>query len=86
LDAQLPHGGHITFRTDFWHPYGIIFESCRHLQGKAHTFTIESPNNRLRCSLARLRRKTHGYSKKLKNLAASILYYLLLKKPRLLPR
>ena len=79
LDAQLPHAGHITFCTDFWHPYGLIFAQHRHLQGKAHTFTIESHNNRLRIYLARLRRKTHCYTKKLANLAASILFYLLTK-------
>jgi IS1 family transposase len=79
LDAQLPHGAHITYCTDFWHPYGVIFGRYNHLQGKAHTFTIESCNNRIRCYLARLRRKTHCYSKKLENLAASILFYLLYK-------
>jgi IS1 family transposase len=77
LAAQLPFGGHITYCTDFWHPYGTLFEGHGHLQGKAHTFTIESHNNRIRCYLARLRRKTHCYSKKLANLAASILYYLI---------
>ena len=79
LDAQLPHGAHLTFCTDFWHPYGLIFARHRHLQGQAHTFTIESHNNRIRVSLARLRRKTHCYTKKLANLAASILFYLLTK-------
>lgn len=79
LDAQLPHGDHITFATDFWHPYGIVFARCQHVQGKAHTFTIESCNNRLRVYLARLRRKTHCYSKSLTNLAASILLYLIRK-------
>jgi IS1 family transposase len=47
------------------------------VQGKAHTFPIESHNNRLRCCLARLRRKTHCYTKKLANLAASILFYII---------
>ena len=79
LAAQLPRAAHITFCTDFWHPYGLIFAQSRHLQGKAHTFTIESHNNRLRVYLARLRRKTHCYTKKLANLAASILFYLLKK-------
>ena len=77
LAAQLPHADHITFCTDFWHPYGLVFAGRRHRQGKAHTFTIESHNNRLRVYLARLRRKTHCYTKKLANLAASILFYLL---------
>ena len=77
LDAPLPHADHITFCTDFWHPYGLIFAGQRHPQGKAHTFTIESQNNRLRVYLARRRRKTHCDTKKLAHLAASILYYLL---------
>ncbi|MDR0352665.1 MAG: hypothetical protein LBI02_04710 [Opitutaceae bacterium] len=51
LDAQLPHADSIPFCTDCWHPYGIIFEKHRHLQDKAHTFTLESHNNRLRCYL-----------------------------------
>jgi IS1 family transposase len=79
LAAQLPSGEHITCCTDFWHPYGIVFKGCRHLKGKAYTFTIESHNNCPRCYLARLRRKTHCYTKKLVNLAASILLYLLKK-------
>ena len=62
LDAQLPHAAHIPFRTDFRHPCGQIFASAQHLQGKAHTFTIESGNNRIRIYLACLRRKTHCYS------------------------
>ncbi len=57
----------------------MIFTQHRHLQGKAHTFTIESPHNRLRVYLARLRRRTHCHTKKLANLAASILLYLLTK-------
>lgn len=79
LDAQLPHAAHITFCTDFWHPYGLIFAQHSHLQGKAHTVTIESHNNRIRVYLARLRRKTHCHTKKLGNLAASILLNLLRK-------
>ena len=79
LDAQLPHAAHRTFATDFWHPYVKIFGQDRHLQGKAHTFTIKSPNNGIRCSLARLKRRTHSYSKSRENLAASILYFIVQK-------
>ena len=57
----------------------MIFARSRYLQGKAHIFTIESHNNRLRVYLVRLRRKTHCCTKKLANLAASILLYLLTK-------
>ena len=79
LDAQLPHAGHLIFATDFWHPYAKIFHQANHVQGKAHTFTIESLNNRIRCYLARLKRKTHSYSKSKVNLAASILLFIVLK-------
>jgi IS1 family transposase len=41
LDAQLPHAAQIKFCHDFWHPYGLIFQTQQHLRGKAHTFTIE---------------------------------------------
>jgi insertion element IS1 protein InsB len=79
LDAQLPHAPHIVFATDFWHPYGKIFGGENHVQGKAHTYTIESLNNRIRCYLARLKRKTHNYSKSQVNLAASILFFIVKK-------
>ena len=79
LDAQLPHAAHVIFATDFWHPYGKIFGQAHHVQGKAHTFTIESLNNRIRCYLARLKRKTHSYSKSKANLAASILLFIVRK-------
>lgn len=76
LAAPLPHAAHSTFRTDFWHPCGLIFARHRHLQGKAHTFTPGSHNNRRRIDLARLRRKTHCDTRKPAHLAASILFHL----------
>ena len=79
LDAQLPHAVHVTFATDFWHPYGKIFHQDHHVQGQAHTFTIESLNNRIRCYLARLKRRTHNYSKSQENLAASSLFFIVKK-------
>ena len=79
LDAQLPHAPHSLFATDFWHPDGKIFLEDRHGQGKAHTVTIESLNNRIRCSLARLKRRTHNYSKSQANLAASIQFFIIKK-------
>ena len=57
LAAQLPHAPQVKFATDFWHPYAKIFCGQNHVQGKAHTFTIESLNNRIRCYLARLKRR-----------------------------
>ena len=79
LEAQLPHAPHLIFATDCWHPYAKIFCAKNHVQGKAHTFTIESLNNRIRCDLARLKRKTHSYSKSKVNLAASILLFIVRK-------
>ena len=76
LAAQLPHAPQVKFATDFWHPYAKIFCGQNHVQGKAHTFTIESLNNRIRCYLARLKRRTHNYSKSKENLAASILFFI----------
>jgi insertion element IS1 protein InsB len=76
LAAQLPHAAHLKFATDFWHPYAKIFCGENHVQGKAHTFTIESLNNRIRCHLARLKRRTHNHSKSRENLAASILFFI----------
>jgi IS1 family transposase len=54
--------------------YSAIFNPSQHLKGKAHTYTIESMNNRLRCYLARLRRKTHCYLKSVDNLRDSLLF------------
>src|SRR5665213_2495245 len=76
LAAPLPDAPHLKFASDFWHPYGKIFAGQNHVQGKAHTFMIESLNNRIRCHLARLKRKTHRYTKSKANLAASILLFL----------
>ena len=70
---------HVIFATDFWHPYAKIFRQANHVQGKAHTFTIESLNNRIRCYLAQLKRRTHSYSKSRENLAASILFFIVKK-------
>lgn len=79
LAAQLPQAAYITLGPGFWHPHGLIFVQQRRPQGKANTFAIASHHNRLRVYPARLRRKTHCYTKKLGNLAASILFYLLRK-------
>ena len=79
LAAPLPHAPQIKYASDFWHPYVTLFCGQKHVQGKAHTFTIESLNNRIRCYLARLKRKTHSYSKSKANLAASILLFIVRK-------
>ncbi len=79
LAAQWPHAPQIKYASDFWPPYAKIFGDQNHVQGKAHTFTIESLNNRIRCYLARLKRRTHSYSKSQANLAASIRFFIVSK-------
>lgn len=74
LGAQIPQGQHIRYCTDHWQCYGAIFPQAQHTQSKAQTHIIESMNNRLRCYLARLRRKTHCYSKSVNNLRDSLLF------------
>ena len=74
LGAQIPQGPHIQYCTDHWRCYAAIFPAGQHTQGKAHTHIIESMNNKLRCYLARLRRKTHCYSKSALNLRDSLLF------------
>ena len=76
LFAQLPRGDHLTYCTDYWAPYAEVFREHNHLQGKAHTFTIESWNARLRHYLARLHRKTHCHSKSRAMLHFSIRLFL----------
>jgi len=74
LGAQVPCGDHIRYYTDYWQSYCAIFPAERHTRGKAHTHHIESMNNKLRNYLARLRRKTHCYSKSIINLRDSLLF------------
>lgn len=71
---QLPEGMHIEFCTDYHKPYVKILANRQHRVGKAHTHHVESMNNKLRCYLARLRRKTHCYSKSAKALMDSLLF------------
>ena len=74
LGAQIPRDPHIQYRTDHYRCYNAIFPSQQHVQSKAQTHIIESMNNKLRCYLARLRRKTHCYSKSTGNLRDSLLF------------
>jgi insertion element IS1 protein InsB len=59
--------------TDFWKPYEHIIPREKHIQSKAETFTVEGYNSLFRHFLARMRRKTKCYSKKIKMLAISVL-------------
>ena len=74
MGAQIPRSPELTYASDFWHAYDRVFEQEKRQTGKAYTFTIESMNNQLRCYLARLKRKTHSYSKSAANLRDSLLF------------
>jgi insertion element IS1 protein InsB len=74
LAAQIPRGAGLTYYTDHWPCYCAIFPKSQHIRSEAHTHIIESMNNRLRCYLARLRRKTPCYSKSAANLRDSLLF------------
>lgn len=73
LGAQLPQGPAVTLCTDHWQCCNAIFAPAQHIKSKARTCQIESMNNRLRFYLARLRRKTHCYSKSVTNFRDSLL-------------
>lgn len=74
LEPQLPKAEHIQYCTDHHRPYKRIIAPEQHTTGKAHTHHIESLNNKLRWYLARLRRKTHAYSKSAQALLHSLLF------------
>jgi insertion element IS1 protein InsB len=60
--------------SDYWKPYeSIIPRKKKHLQTKAETFTVEGYNSLFRHFLARMRRKSKSYSKKIEMLKISIL-------------
>jgi IS1 family transposase len=74
LDSQIPQGQHVRYCTDHWHWHNSITPKEQRTQSKAHTHIIKSVNNRLRCYLARLRRKIHCYSKSINNSRDSLLF------------
>ena len=49
--------------TDSFRPYLKLIPKHKHLEGKAHTYTIESINSLVRNYLARFTRRTKAYSK-----------------------
>ncbi|MDR2437493.1 MAG: hypothetical protein LBD17_05475 [Endomicrobium sp.] len=60
--------------SDWYEAYNIITQN-HHLCGKAHMYTVERTNRRLRYYLARLVRKTYCFSKS-KEMLCLLLYYL----------
>jgi insertion element IS1 protein InsB len=59
--------------SDYWKAYESIIPKEMHIQTKAETFTVEGYNSLFRHFLARMRRKTKCYSKKVEMLSLSIL-------------
>ncbi len=59
--------------TDYWKPYEHIVPPGKHIQSKAETFTVEGYNSLFRHFLARMRRKSKCYSKKVEMLKLSVL-------------
>ena len=59
--------------SDYWKAYESIVPKEKHIQSKAETFTVEGYNSLFRHFLARMRRKSKCYSKKVEMLRLSIL-------------
>jgi len=59
--------------SDYWKAYESIVPRDKHIQTKAETFTVEGYNSLFRHFLARMRRKTKCYSKKIEMLELSVL-------------
>ena len=58
--------------TDYWAPYEKFIPEQKHVQSKKETFTVEGYNSLFRHFLARLRRKSKCYTKKLEMLIYSV--------------
>jgi insertion element IS1 protein InsB len=59
--------------SDYWIPYESVISKEKHIQSKAETFTVEGYNSLYRHFLARMRRKSKCYSKKMEMLSISVL-------------
>jgi insertion element IS1 protein InsB len=53
------------YYTDYWKSYREFLPEEKHIQSKAETFTVEGYNSRIRHFLARFRRRTKCYSKRI---------------------
>ena len=62
-----------TIASDYWKVYESIVPKEKHIQSKAETFTVEGYNSLFRHFLARMRRKSKCYSKKVEMLKLSVL-------------
>ena len=59
--------------SDYWKSYESIIPIEKYIQSKRETFTVEGYNSLFRHFLARMRRKSKCYSKKIEMLTISIL-------------
>ena len=63
------------YASDNYEAYDLLPDK-KHLWGKAHTYTVERTNRRLRHYLARLVRKTYCYSKSEEMLYLSVILFM----------
>ena len=64
--------------TDHWKAYEKFVPNSKRIQSKAETFTVEGYNNSLfRHFLARMRRKSKCYTKKLEMLKQAVIMLML---------
>ncbi|MFT4204379.1 MAG: IS1 family transposase [Chitinophagaceae bacterium] len=70
---EIKHHEMTNIATDYWKPYEHIVPTEKHIESKAATFTVEGHNSLFRHFLARMRRKSKCYSKKVEMLKLSIL-------------
>ncbi len=63
--------------TDHWKAYENFVPKSKHIQSKAETFTVEGYHSLFRHFLARLRRKTKCYTKKLEMLIQAVVMIML---------
>jgi insertion element IS1 protein InsB len=58
--------------SDYWKPCESIIPKEKQIQSKKETFTVEGYNSLFRYFLAKMRRKSKYYSKKMEMLAISV--------------
>jgi len=63
--------------TDYWKAYENFIPKEKHIQSKAETFTVEGYNSLFRHFLARMRRKTKCYTKKVEMLKQAVMMLML---------
>jgi insertion element IS1 protein InsB len=63
--------------TDHWKAYEKFVPNNKHIQSKAETFTVEGYNSLFRHFLARMRRKSKCYTKKLEMLKQAVMMLML---------